>query len=239
VSFTYRTRPDRMVLRAVSVRMEPGAITCFVGESGSGKSTFAALLSGLYRPCSGSVWIGGRRLGSPDEDPESVPKLGSDPEQGGGDASGGSMAEFLHRNVGVVEQSSVTLLSGTIAFNIGYGKMDATQAEIEAAAKKAFAHDFIVALPQGYLTEMGVGGGFLSGGQRARVAIARALVKDPACLLLDEVTAALDSNSEAEVIKVLCSLRGSKTIVVMTHSPALQQIADAVYCIQGGSCKAL
>ena len=99
---------------------------------------------------------------------------------------------------------------------------------------KAFAHDFITSLAEGYETEVGVGGMLLSGGQKARIAIARALIKDPTCLIMDEATSSLDAASEQEILEVLTSLKKSKTIILFTHSEAMKNVADVVYSVDEG-----
>jgi ABC-type multidrug transport system fused ATPase/permease subunit len=225
VSFAYAARPDKPVLTNFVVDIQPLAITCFVGASGSGKSTVASLLSGLLRPTSGTVEISGSSSGSH-----------SNVSSSGSIGSGNGICAQLSRSIGMVEQSGSTLLSGTIRYNIAYGKSDsaASDADIEKAAQAAYAHDFIIAFPLGYDTEVGVGGSLLSGGQRARIAIARALIKDPPCLILDEATAALDAVSEKEVIDVLLKLRKTKTVILFTHSESMEGISDIVYRIDGG-----
>jgi len=213
VSFTYAARPDKPVLMDFSVVITPLAITCFMGASGSGKSTVASLMSGLLRPTSGAV-----KISSSSND-------------------GSSSSDGICAQIGVVEQAGATLLSGSIGFNIAYGTKDgkASNADIERAARAAYAHDFIMSFPAGYDTEVGVGGSLLSGGQRARIAIARALIKDPFCLILDEATAALDAGSEKEVVDVLMKLRKTRTIILFTHSETLESIADIVHHIDQGN----
>lgn len=220
VGFTYKTRPNMPVLKNISLRILPNCITCFRGSSGTGKSTLLALLSGLYQPTTGSI----RALTTGPSIEDCSVSIKQD-------------KQYLSRHIGVVEQHAGTqLLSGTIAFNISYGsQFGATQDEIERAAQQAAAHEFIMALPEGYDTQVGQGGGLLSGGQRMRIAIARALVKDPSCLLLDEATGSLDSVCEQEVIDVLQGLRVTKTIVIASHSPAMVAIADTVLTMNDGS----
>ena len=133
VSFTYASRPEAPVLRDLTVSIQPRTFTCFVGKSGTGKSTLVAVLSGLLFPQEGSILLGG------------VPLME------GGRYSG---ARWLHANVGVVQQHDKSLMSGTIRENIEYGKAGASQEEVERAAKAASAHDFIVALPGGYDSEV-------------------------------------------------------------------------------------
>eukprot|EP01040_Poterioochromonas_malhamensis_P009556 gene9556-10375_t len=219
VSFYYKHRPDVLVLKNVSLTIQKNQITCIAGKSGAGKSTLAAILCGLHHPTSGVISYG--------KNIEIV-----------GEADRGSYnedKEMLHNLFGVVEQSSSTLFTGTIVDNIAYGKFDASQEEIEAAAKSAHAHDFIKAFPDGYKTQVGQGGCLLSGGQRARIALARALVKQPKYLLLDEPTASLDAESEKELIPPLESLKSSSTIILFTHSDVLKNISDVVHTIEEGA----
>ncbi len=147
---------------------------------------------------------------------------------------------------GAVEQSGTTLLSGTIRDNIAYGFHQISDANedilkqvpqevIERAAKAANAHEFITTFPAGYDTEIGTGGCLLSGGQRARIALARALVKAPKYLVLDEPTSALDAESEQAVMVPLQALKATTTIIIFTHSEALQRIADVVYELNDGA----
>eukprot|EP01032_Pedospumella_encystans_P014020 gene14020-16120_t len=218
LSFSYASRPTTAVLSHLNLTLKPRSITCIVGKSGAGKSTLVGVLGGLLQPTSGCVLVGGEVVVATRENDTQIARQ-----------------SWLRAQVGVVQQHDKSLMSGTIRDNIEYGKAGASQAEIEAAAKAANAHDFIVALPDGYNSEVGTGGSLLSGGQRARVALARALVKDPAVLLLDEPTAALDSDSEQSVISALSSLRKSKTIIVITHSNAVKEVADKVYEMQDGA----
>lgn len=223
VSFFYKNRPDTLVLRDLSFTIQKNRITCIVGKSGAGKSTLAGILCGLYRPTAGMISYGKNIEIVADEDGSQTGGLNREEQ------------EILHDLFGVVQQSSSTLFTGTVAENIGYGKMGAYQDEIEEAAKQAHAHDFIVALPQGYQTQVGRGGCLLSGGQKARIALARALVKRPKYLLLDEPTSALDSETEKDLIPPLQSLTASSTIVIFTHSDVLKGIAQVIYEIDQGT----
>jgi putative ABC transport system ATP-binding protein len=214
VSFLYASRPDQPVVKGISLVIAPRCITAICGRSGCGKSTLLGIIAGLYKPSSGLV-----RLRE---------------SEGGEKYSPGDLdLKLLRSQVGVVEQLA-GLLSGTIRQNISYGKEGASEEEIEMAARAAAAHDFITQLPEGYNTQVGVRGSLLSGGQRARVALARALIKDPACLLLDEATAALDKESESEIIRALISLSAHKVVLVFTHSELLMQAAGVVHVMEEG-----
>ena len=214
VHFSYPSRPDAPVLRGLTLSLSRPGLTAVVGKSGSGKSTLQALLCGLYRASRGQVSVCGRDVA-------------------------GAERGWLQRQCGVVEQK-LGLLSGTIAENIAYGlaEADVPRSAVVAAAKAAAAHDFISALPQGYDTPVGDGGSRLSGGQRARVALARAIIREPACLLLDECTAALDGDGEAEVVALLQQLGASRVVLVLTHSAALMAAAARVVVLGEGVVRA-
>jgi ABC-type branched-subunit amino acid transport system ATPase component len=208
VSFSFISR-EVAVLSNVSLKIKPSCITAIVGKSGSGKSTLMALLCGLYRPTSGNVFLDGININNVDQ-------------------------QWLRSQIGVVEQQA-GLLSGTIRDNIAYGKEDASESEIILAAKKAYAHDFIMSFPDGYNTQVGENGSLLSGGQAARIAIARAIVKEPKYLLLDEATASLDQDSENQVVEVLNNLSKNKTtILVFTHSETLMKAAKVCHVLKNG-----
>ena len=171
VGFAYPTRPDVPVLAGRgSGRWRPGEVVAVVGPSGAGKSTIAALIGRFYDPQQGQVRFDGQDMRNLDP-------------------------RWLRRQVGAVAQEPV-LFSTSIAENIRYGRPDASDAEVEAAARTANAHGFVSALPDGYDTQVGERGVQLSGGQKQRVAIARAVLKDPRVLILDEATSALDAESE-------------------------------------------
>lgn len=188
LSFSYSSREGVVVLRDLSLTIQRHRITAIVGKSGSGKSTLAALLCGLYCPDEGRIVYGRHKR-------HLLVTAGHPLTEG--------EERLLHDLFGVVEQSSATLFSGSVRENIAYGKEGATDEEVEEAARAAHAHEFIAAFPQGYSTSVGEKGCLLSGGQRARIALARALVKSPTYLLLDEPTAALDAESEQELIPPL------------------------------------
>ena len=178
------------ILHYVMHYVMPGQVTALVGPSGGGKTTVTSLLARFYEPDTGAVTLDGADLRT-------------------------LSARWLRGVVGVVSQEPV-LLPGTVAFNIAYGRPDATPAQIEAAACQANAHEFIVALG-GYQTELKGDGGGLSVGQRQRIAIARALLKDPKVLLLDEPTSALDAESEAAVQQALDRLVRGRTVLLIAH----------------------
>src|SRR5688500_221327 len=197
VSFSYE--PDRPALEGVSLRVPAGSRVAVVGRSGAGKSTLAALIARFHDPTIGRVLVDGRDVR---------------------DCSLG----WLRDQVGLVLQDTV-LFSGTVADNIAYG-LEATQSEIESAAKTAGAHGFICELPEGYDTALGPRGLGLSGGQRQRIAIARTLLRDPPILILDEPTTGLDAASEAHVLDGLNSLMQGRTSIIISHSPRLLQCAE-------------
>jgi ATP-binding cassette subfamily B protein len=188
--------------------VEPGETVAFVGPSGAGKSTTFQLLLRFYDPADGRVLIDG------------VDIARVDPEQ-------------VRRRIGLVPQD--TVLFGTSAReNIRYGRPDATDAEIEAAATAAEADEFLRALPQGYDTFLGERGTRLSGGQRQRIAIARAILKDPPILLLDEATSSLDAASELLVQQALEKLMAQRTTIIIAHRLATVQKADRIVVIDHG-----
>ncbi|XP_065884365.1 ATP-dependent translocase ABCB1-like isoform X2 [Dysidea avara] len=191
VTFSYPSRPDITVLDGLDLNIQSGQTVALVGASGSGKSTIIQLLQRFYDINSGEILIGGH----------DVRELN---------------LQWLRQSIGVVSQEPV-MFGGTIAENISYGKEDATQEEIEKAAKAANAHLFITELPDGYDTLVGERGTQLSGGQKQRVAIARALIRDPKILLLDEATSALDTESEAIVQNALNKASMGRTTIVIAH----------------------
>ncbi len=190
--FAYPNRPDVEVLQGVDLEISPGQVVAVVGASGAGKSTLLALLLGLYAPTAGGIALDGHEVG------------GLDPA-------------WLRRQLGLVEQEPA-LFTGTIADNIRYGNPEASDAEVEAAARAAGAHDFITAFPEGYATPVGERGrAQLSGGEKQRVTLARALAKDPPVLVLDEATSALDRESERAVQAALERAVGGRTVVLVAH----------------------
>ncbi|MEY2885110.1 MAG: hypothetical protein RL490_2834, partial [Pseudomonadota bacterium] len=187
VGFGYDAR--RQILHDVSFDVPPGGKLAIVGHSGAGKSTLSRILYRFYDIQSGTVSIDGQDIA-------------------------GVTQDSLRRAIGIVPQDTV-LFNDTIGYNIGYGRPDATQAEIEAAARGAAIHDFILSLPDGYRTQVGERGLKLSGGEKQRVAIARTILKDPAILILDEATSALDSATEADIQQALGTVSQSRTTLVI------------------------
>ena len=206
IHFAYRA--GEPVLRGLSLTAEPGKVTALVGPSGGGKSTVLNLLLRFYESDRGSITIDGQDI-----------KLVS--------------RRSLRQAIGYVGQH-VFLFRGTIRDNIAFGRPDATEAEIVAAAKAAFAHDFIMASPRGYDTPVGEHGLQLSGGQRQRIAIARALIKDAPIILLDEATAALDSESERQVQEALDRLTQGRTTIVIAHRLHTITHADRIHVVEDG-----
>jgi ATP-binding cassette subfamily B protein len=208
VHFHYPSRPERAALEQVSFTVRPGETVALVGPSGAGKSTVFQLLLRFYDTQQGSVTLDG----------VPVQQLG--------------LAELRER-IGIVPQDS-TIFSTDAMENIRYGRPQASDAEVIAAAKAAFAHDFITALPQGYATFLGERGVRLSGGQRQRIAIARAILKNPPLLLLDEATSALDAQSERMVQAALEAAMTGRTTLVIAHRLATVQRANRILVLDQG-----
>ncbi len=208
VAFHYASRPDMSVLHEVSFHAEPGQRIALVGPSGAGKSTVASLVLRFYDPVSGRVLIDGQDAREYD-------------------------LSALRDRMAIVPQE-VLLFGGSIRENIAYGRPGASDAEIEAAARKANAHDFIASFPEGYKTIVGERGIQLSGGQRQRIAIARAVLKDPAILILDEATSALDSESERLVQEALEQLMKGRTSLVIAHRLSTVRDADRILVLDKG-----
>lgn len=205
VSFAYDGQP---ILRAISFVVEPGEFVAVVGPSGSGKTTLLSLLPHFYEAQSGEVLIDGvdvRRCRLRD----------------------------LREQIAIVLQEAV-VLSGSIRANLRYGNLDATDAQIESAARAANAHEFIAALPDGYDTELGYAGSGVSGGQRQRLSMARAFLKDAPILILDEPTAALDTVSERLVIDALRRLHAGRTTFVIAHRLSTVRDADRILVLESG-----
>ena len=208
VTFHYPSRPTLPSLRDFSLAVVPGETVAIVGPSGAGKSTVFQLLLRFYDTSAGTVAIDG------------VPVRET------------SLAA-LRARVGIVPQDS-TIFSTSALENIRYGRPDAADAEVFAAARAAFAHDFISALPEGYHTFLGERGVRLSGGQRQRISIARAMLKNPPLLLLDEATSALDAESERMVQAALESAMSGRTTLVIAHRLATVKRADRIVVMEAG-----
>ncbi|MBR0896437.1 ABC transporter ATP-binding protein [Bradyrhizobium tropiciagri] len=207
VSFAYR--PSEPVLNHMSFTAEPGKVTALVGPSGGGKSTVLALLLRFYETREGEILIDGQSILSVSR-------------------------KSLRRQTAYVGQD-VYLFRDTIRSNIAFGKQGATEAEIVDAAKAACAHDFIMSFPLGYDTPVGEHGTQLSGGQRQRIAVARALIKNAPIILLDEATAALDSESEKQVQEAIEHLCQGRTTIVIAHRLHTIMHADAILVVEGGT----
>jgi subfamily B ATP-binding cassette protein MsbA len=207
VSFGYANE-ERSVLREVNLTIPAGSMVALVGESGGGKSTLTKLLPRFHDPVSGGVLWDGIDLR---------------------DATIAS----LRGQIALVTQETV-LFNDTVRHNIAYGKPEATQAEIEEAARVAFAHDFIMELPQKYETLVGERGTFLSGGQRQRLAIARSVLVDAPVLILDEATSALDAESERFVQQAIANLVRNRTTIVIAHRLSTIRRADTIVVMEGG-----
>jgi ATP-binding cassette, subfamily B, bacterial MsbA len=204
----FRYRPTEPVLRGISFVAMPGQTLALVGSSGSGKSTIMNLVVRFWDPQAGKILIDDRDIGQVSR-------------------------RSLRDHVAYVSQD-VFLFSGTIRDNIAMGRPNATEAEISAAARAAFAHDFILSFPEGYESQVGEHGVQISGGQRARIAIARAFLKNAPILLLDEPTSALDSESEREVQRALDALRASRTTLVIAHRLQTVIAADQICVVDDG-----
>ncbi|KAG7308521.1 hypothetical protein JYU34_005733 [Plutella xylostella] len=208
VVFHYPSRPDVPVLKGVTLSVKRGQSVALVGHSGSGKSTIIQLISRYYDVVDGSVSVDGR-----DVQDLSV--------------------RWLRAQVGLVGQEPV-LFNTTVRENIRYGREGASDDDIEAAARQANAHHFIMKLPKGYDTLVGERGASISGGQKQRIAIARALVRDPRILLLDEATSALDTASEAIVQRALDKAQEGRTTVVVAHRLSTIRNVDVIYVFKSG-----
>jgi ATP-binding cassette subfamily B protein len=208
VSFRYPSRPETAALDDVTLEVRPGQTVALVGPSGAGKSTMFQLLLRFYDPAAGRVRIDGLDLKA-------------------------LRPEDVRAQIGLVPQDTV-LFGATARENIRYGRPDATDAEIEAAARAAAADEFLRALPEGYDTFLGERGTRLSGGQRQRIAIARAILKNPPILLLDEATSSLDAESERLVQEALDPLMRGRTTLVIAHRLATVLKADRIVVLDHG-----
>ncbi|KAL4815238.1 P-loop containing nucleoside triphosphate hydrolase protein [Aspergillus spinulosporus] len=217
IDFSYPTRPNITVLEDFTLSIPAGKVTALVGPSGSGKSTIIGLLERWYNPCAGSIYLDGKEISQLN-------------------------LKWLRTNVRLVQQEPV-LFNGSVFENIANGLVG-TQWEtvsqedqmrlVQAAAKLAFAHDFIQSLPQGYHTRIGERGGLLSGGQKQRIAIARSVISEPKVLLLDEATSALDPHAEAIVQQALDSASANRTTVIIAHKLATIRNADKIVVMSKG-----
>ena len=208
VRFAYPTRPDAYVLDGLTFKVKPGERLALVGPSGAGKSTIFHLILRFYDPQSGTVTFDGVDL--PQADPAAV-----------------------RREIALVPQDAV-VFAATVRENIRFGRLDATDAEIEKAAEAAHAAEFIARMPQGYDTQVGERGITLSGGQRQRIAIARAILREAPLLLLDEATSALDAESETLVQQALTQLMQQRTSIVIAHRLATVLSCDRILVIDKG-----
>lgn len=210
VDFHYPTRPDQKIFDGLSLKIKSGQTVALVGPSGGGKSTVVQLLERFYDPISGSVNLDNRNIKDLN-------------------------VKWLRDQIGLVSQEPC-LFARSVRENIAYGSPDATQDQIEEAAKMANAHDFITSFPNGYDTQVGDKGAQLSGGQKQRIAIARVLIKNPKILLLDEATSALDSESEFIVQTALDQLLKSsnRTTIVIAHRLSTIRDADMIVVIADG-----
>jgi len=206
VDFGYE--PDRPVLKEITFVAKPGTVTALVGPSGGGKSTVINLIPRFYDPQSGLVTLDGTDLRD-------------------------LKLNFLRQQIGIVLQETF-LFGGTVRENIRYGREDASDEEIVAAARAANAHDFITELKHGYESEIGERGVRLSGGQKQRIAIARAILRNPSVLVLDEATSSLDSEAEAEIQAALDRLMKDRTTFVIAHRLSTVMHADQILVIEDG-----
>ncbi|KAF5286694.1 hypothetical protein FQA39_LY16177 [Lamprigera yunnana] len=208
VHFHYPSRDDVKILQGLNVKIKSGETVALVGSSGCGKSTCIQLLQRFYDPNSGEIYLDGEKLENLN-------------------------LTWLRNQIGVVGQEPV-LFGTTIGENIRYGRMAATDEDIENAARRANAHVFISSLPNGYNTMVGERGAQLSGGQKQRIAIARALVRNPSILLLDEATSALDTNSEAKVQAALDNVSQECTTIIVAHRLSTIRNADRIVVLNEG-----
>ncbi len=208
IAFSYPSRPENLVLKDISLTLEPGKTIALVGPSGSGKSTIASLIYQFYKPTNGSINLGNTNINDL------------------------SLIDY-RKNFAYVPQE-VVLFGGSIYENILYGNPDATKDEVVDAATKANAINFITEFPEQFETLVGDRGMKLSGGQKQRIAIARAIIRNPKILILDEATSALDSESEFEVQKALAELMKNRTSIVIAHRLSTIRYADNILVIRSG-----
>ncbi|MCQ3828722.1 ATP-binding cassette domain-containing protein [Microbulbifer elongatus] len=208
VDFRYPSRPDQPALQQLNLHVAAGKSLALVGPSGAGKSTVLDLLQRFYDPGAGRILLDGVDIRELD-------------------------TGVLRKQIAVVPQQPA-LFTADVLYNIRYGRPDAIEAEVFAAAKAAHAHDFIEQLPEGYGTHLGEQGARLSGGQKQRIAIARAILKDPKILLLDEATSALDAESEHHVQQALQALMSNRTTIVIAHRLATILHSDSIAVLESG-----
>ncbi|MGC4052471.1 MAG: ABC transporter ATP-binding protein [Paludibaculum sp.] len=205
---TFQYEPNVPVIRGITLDIQPGEILALVGPSGAGKSTLFNLIPRFYDPAGGSVQLDGHDLRSVTQ-------------------------QSLRAQMALVPQETM-LFGGTVRENILYGRLDATEEELIAAARSANAHGFIMDLPHQYDTVVGERGAKLSGGQRQRIAVARAILKNPRILLLDEATSSLDNDSESQVQEALNHLMQGRTTVIIAHRLSTIRVAHRIAVMDGG-----
>ena len=212
VSFAYRDEEDevdfKQVLHAIDLEVRRGEVIALVGPSGSGKTTFVNLIPRFFDPTGGTVTFDGENLRD-------------------------VRVDSLRKQIGTVTQETI-LFNDTVRNNIAYGQPDVPMARVEAAARAALAHDFILNLPDGYATVIGERGFRLSGGERQRLAIARAILKDAPILILDEATSSLDAESESLVQQALSNLMADRTVFVIAHRLSTVRRADRILVLERG-----
>ena len=208
MSFAYPSRPDTAALDHVSLSVAPGETVALVGPSGAGKTTIIQLIQRFYDPDEGQITLDGVPLN-------------------------GMARNDFRRHIALVPQDPV-IFAASARENIRFGRPDATDAEIEAAAQAAAAHDFIERLPEGYDSWLGERGVMLSGGQKQRIAIARAILRDAPVLLLDEATSALDAESERLVQTAVDRLAETRTTIIVAHRLATVKKADRIVVMDQG-----
>jgi ATP-binding cassette subfamily B protein len=208
VTFHYPARPEDAALHDVSFAVRPGETVALVGPSGAGKSTILQLLLRFYDPGKGRITLDGLPIDA--------------------------MARADFRSALALVPQDPVIFGDTARENIRFGRPDATDAEVEAAARAAAAHDFVARLPQGYDTFVGERGVMLSGGQKQRIAIARAILRDAPVLLLDEATSALDAESEQAVQHAVAEMSADRTTIIVAHRLATVKQADRILVFEEG-----